>query len=654
MISSSLVGTSLLIVASLLLLPALLPAWLVRGLKIHSTTAYSITIHASRLVAIILSFAFVWLGYNFSITDLSLLLVYQHSHSLKPLIYKISGTWGNHEGSMLLIAVIMAFYTAFYSRRTSLMKQQDSWQIYHHTALRILNMLLLGLMGFILLTSNPFAPNPFPVTEGQGLNPLLQDIGLALHPPMLYLGYIGLAVPFALGFSALLHQSRSLYFTHHLHYYSLISWSFLTLGIGLGSWWAYRELGWGGFWFWDPVENASLMPWLLATALIHTALASRKSSFLWLWTLLLALMAFCLSLMGLFLVRSGILTSVHSFANDPGRGFYILLFTGMVTLSSLLLFSVRAKNLLHQQSLSYISREAMILIGSMVITVSCATILLGTLYPMLLELTIQKSISVGAPYFNKTFNYLGLLILIGTALTPLLRWGQQSSDSSLIQTSASRQFGLGFNIIAMLLIAIIPTYASYHWLGIHSVISGLGIGIASLLMVSIGWKIKKQQRIRFKHCALIFGHLGIALIALALSFHADLAWEQERYMQPNDRIEFADYSLSLRQLDPIFVDNYIGQRGQFLLSHPSKQSIILQPEYRYYPVEKQHTTETAIYSHLFYDIYVAIGEQSDQGIAVRLYYQPMVSFLWIGCVVMALGGFIAANNRRQQTNRHST
>ncbi|MCH2037421.1 MAG: heme lyase CcmF/NrfE family subunit [Rickettsiales bacterium] len=635
-LSSALIGTLTIMVAIIALTSACVMYAIKHTYRFNLLIPYFI--HTSHFASILLTIVFGFLIYCFVITDLSLLLVYNHSHSLKPLIYKISGTWGNHEGSMLMISLVIAWFTALYTRN---IRKQDPTP-YHETTIFLLFLLQLALLVFLVKTSNPFAPNPIFASEGLGLNPLLQDIGLALHPPVLYLGYIGLAVPFACALSALIHTNNDKSFADELSFWSLISWSFLTLGIGIGSWWAYRELGWGGFWFWDPVENASLMPWLAAMALLHSVVTLRKSNHLRIWTILLAILSFSLSLIGIFLVRSGVLTSVHSFASDPTRGLFILALIGTVVVVSMTLFTFRASKLSTQQSVTFMSRESMMLFGGMCIMVCCATVLLGTLYPLFMELTSGKSISVGAPYFNKTFNNIALLVLLCTIVTPALAWKKRKKSG--IKPMVYIRYGIITALAIMLAV----------FMGLHSVTSYLALIISLWLAASLFMMIKRNNGIKAPQFSMLLGHLGVGMLCFALAFLGDLSIEKETYLNEGDSFTAEPITVTLNKIDYFKRDNYIGQAGIFSLflhDNPSEVAV-LTPEYRFYPVERQHTTETSIHSHLFYDIYLAIGERDDNGVAVRVYYKPMISFLWLGCILMSIGGLFGAYRlKRSHVNR---
>ena len=584
-------GNLLLNMTMIAIIMAIIYSFYVKFAKVKNDYSRDIISAASSISLSLLSLSFITLIYGFITTDLDLELVYSHSHPLKPLIYKISGTWGNHEGSMLLISLIIAIYTYLYSKSSVFKVDKD----YKKISISIMLLVQLSMLVFIIFTSNPFDRNLNPTSNGMGLNPLLQDIGLALHPPILYLGYIGLVIPFACSLSSLIHSYSNKEFANEISMWLLIAWSFLTLGIGIGSWWAYRELGWGGFWFWDPVENASLMPWLSATAFIHTAIVLRKRQSLILWTLLLAIMSFSLSLIGMFLVRSGILTSVHSFASDPTRGMFILLIIGITVISSLTIFAFKSNKLVVSNGINLKSRETFILFGTMLIIVCLAIVMLGTLYPIIMELVSGTSLSVGAPYFNKTFNYIAVITLLFTIIAPYIKWGHH------------KKFSFSRNSIIIFIATFVITALIIIKTDIKSLLSIGALFVSLGLIVSLV-KFAYKQKIKLSHAAMISSHLGIALMCLAIGFLGDLSIEKESYMKIDDVIEIGDFKVKLVRTKPSLENNYAKQEAFFSLYDYSmnKEIARLTSEYRFYPVEKQYTTETSLYKHILYDIYVAI------------------------------------------------
>lgn len=588
-----------------------------------------------------LTAAFSILIYSHIISDFSVANVVQNSHTSKPLIYKISGVWGNHEGSMLLWGWMLVMFTAAFA----VFSPADS--IFKTGVLSVQGVLSAGFLAFIIYTSNPFARIFPPALEGEGLNPLLQDIGLALHPPCLYIGYVGFSLGFSAAITALVLGRGNVLWASYLKPWVLFSWSFLTVGIALGSWWAYRELGWGGFWFWDPVENASLMPWLTGTALLHSLIVLEKRQHLQSWTLLLAITTFSLSLLGTFLVRSGVLTSVHSFASDPARGFFILLFLTIVIGTSLTLFAFRASRLKSSGGFAVLSRESFILFNNLLLLTACSTILLGTLYPIFYELLVGGKLSIGAPYFASTFIPIALPLLGLAAIGSLLKWKQDKLQ--------------GKNFV-MAALALIPAVMSVFWLGQFTWLAFAGIWFAAWLIVAMGaeWarrvhlfakplpeSIKLARQIPASFYAMIIAHTGVALLTVGVTVAVTGFQEKEQLMQLGDTVSIAGYHVAFNGVSYHTGPNYMLRRAMLYVETVNGDEITtLMPEVRFYPVEKSQTTESAVYSHLFSDIYAAMGEVDDKGGAViRMYYRPLISLIWGGALLMALGGMLACGRR---------
>jgi cytochrome c-type biogenesis protein CcmF len=573
----------------------------------------------------ITALSFGGLIYSHAISDFSVLNVYNNSSTYKPMIYKITGTWGNHEGSMLLIALILAAYNFAFMQISSLESSMKK------TIIRIQSFITAGFLSFITFTSNPFeviAPVP---DNGLGLNPLLQDIGLATHPPVLYIGYIGLSLALSFCVMALLRGEADKTWASHLKKWTLFSWSHLTFGVGLGAWWAYRELGWGGFWMWDPVENASFMPWLASTALIHCLIVMEKRETLKIFTILLGIFTFSLSLLGIFLVRSGVLTSVHSFASDPSRGVFILLFLGIVIIGSFLLFGLKAHHLKNKNNFTALSKESGILIGNMLLAVACSTVFLGTLYPIFLDIISGDKVSVGAPYFNATFTPIILPVLLLAAFVPMIKW--QSDSLKEIWHKSYKLLIIG--VITAILVYAIPTQKSF--------IAPIAISFSMVLIASmlnrLIEKLRASGRISYTFCAMALSHIGGAILVIGVSTVSVYGIEQERILKINESMQIGGYDIKLNEMFLGTEENYLMRQGVFSLTKNGHELTVLSPQVRHYPIENSNTTESDIYYSLLSNIYIAMGDSDGKdGFVVRVYYKPLVNLIWFSCAIMAVGG----------------
>lgn len=580
--------------------------------------------------------SFLCLVYSHVISDFSISNVYQNSHTLKPLIYKISGTWGNHEGSMLMIVLVMASYSLCFCAFSNCKEEVKN------ITLSVQGVITAGFVLFIILTSNPFDPiYPKPI-EGMGLNPLLQDIGLAIHPPILYIGYIGFSISFSYTIAGLLLEKIDKEWVFYLKSWIGFSLAFLTLGIGLGSWWAYRELGWGGYWFWDPVENVSLMPWLIAVALFHCVLVAQKRKTLYAWTCLLAIITFCLSLTGIFLVRSGILTSVHSFASDPNRGMYMLAFISVVVVFSLLLFSIKSYKIQTNSKFELVSKEGTILLNNFLLVISCMTVMLGTLYPIILEVLGSDSVSVGAPYFNITVVPMLLALLALSAIGPVLKWKEDSFSRN------KNIFLMSAFICIFIIFVILVLFRGESLLSYAGILFSLWLICVSVLHLyfqsdRFSKKLPNSIYSRF------VSHSGLAILALGISISSGWDITKEDILQKGQVIVIGDYSA---KLDDVLIgagENYITRQAVFFLTKASKDLGILKPEVRHYPSSKINTTEAAIYYSILSNIYIAIGDVDDKGAsAVRIYYKPFVNLIWLGCFMLFCGTIPSLVSRRKR------
>ena len=577
---------------------------------------------ATMGMLVFVALAFGTLTYAFVTSDFSVALVANNSHTLKPLIYKISGVWGNHEGSMLLWVLVLSLYAGLVSALGRGGERLTS------AALGVQGLLAAAFLLFILFTSNPFLrldPAPF---EGAGLNPLLQDPGLALHPPMLYAGYVGLSASFSYAAAALI--TGEINWVRAARPFMLIAWIALTCGIALGSWWAYYELGWGGFWFWDPVENASLMPWLVGTALLHSALATEKSGAFRTWTLLLAICGFSMSLIGTFLVRSGVLSSVHAFASDPTRGFFIMVLLLCAIGGALGLFAWRAPSLKSGAAFDTVSRETALLLNNVFLVAACAAVFVGTLYPLLLDALNGTKISVGPPYYAATFAPIFFALLLLVPFGPQLGWRR----GNLKEAARTLAPALGLSAVAALAVLMI---ASPRFLtGVCAfAVAGWLIGASILGVVK-----RKGARASAFAAALAHAGLGVTLMGVA----GTTLWRSEALdvMGPGDIMHVGPYTLRFDGVTAELGPNYRASRAHIALLENGRVESMLTPEQRIYPAEGQDTANTAIRTTGFEDLYLALGDDRGAGRwTLRAYVSPLAPFIWLGGLVMAFGGMLS-------------
>lgn len=582
-------------------------------------------------------FAYLSLTLGFINNDFSIAYVANNSNSLLPLALKISAVWGGHEGSLLLWVTFLSSWTA------AVALNSREWEsLFRARTLAVLGAISVGLILFILLTSNPFERLlPFFPENGRDLNPLLQDFALIIHPPTLYMGYVGFAVAFALAIAALWEGKLNAIWAKRALPWTAVAWAFLTMGIALGSWWAYYELGWGGWWFWDPVENASLMPWLVGTALIHSLVVTARRSLFKSWTALLAILAFSLSLLGTFLVRSGVLTSVHAFANDPERGLFILFFLILVIGFALTLYAFRAKKLRTQTGFPLASRESLLLANNLLLVIACGIILLGTLYPLVLDFLDLGQISVGAPYFNIMFIPLFTIIILLMGIAPISRW-----QSQRLHTEQRRVY---WAILFTLLSCVILYLFLQQQTG---VLTMLGI------MVSIWLCCTTIQDLFYRHAktrgyyAMVIAHLGIAVTAFGITISSSYSVERDLRLQPGAVEEIAGYQIDFKKVYSISGPNYQGVEAQFLLLKNHHHIASLTPQRRVNNAQQTLTTKTAIDPGLFRDIYIALGDPIDENSwGVRIHYKPFIRWIWLGAIMMAIGGIVAATERWNGTTR---
>jgi cytochrome c-type biogenesis protein CcmF len=606
----------------------------------RDTRLMSMAEPAANAQFLLIAFSFAALMYAFIVSDFSLRLVVLNSHSAKPMLYKISGTWGNHEGSMLLWVLIGALFGA-----TAAWFGNNLPPSLRARVLAVQGAIGVAFLAFIIFTSNPFLRLAVPPFDGQDLNPLLQDPGLAFHPPFLYLGYVGLSMAFSFAVAALIEGRVDAAWGRWVRPWTLAAWVFLTIGIALGSWWAYYELGWGGFWFWDPVENASFMPWLLAAALVHSAIVVEKRESLKSWTILLAILAFGFSLIGTFIVRSGLLTSVHAFANDPERGVFILMIMGFFMGGALILFALRAGVMEARGVFGMVSRESALVANNVLLAVSCFVVFVGTMWPLVAEMFFDRKLSVGPPFFNMAFTpfmvLLGLIMPIG-AMVPWKR-GQL--------TRAMRPLRYAF-VLALALGGLAwALQTGRSLIGPMGAFLGAWIVMGAIvdLCSRTGQKFNAARLLRLPRSdwgkAVAHAGLGVTMLGVA----GLTSWQSEdiRVAQIGVPFEVGGYTLTLDNVEEGQGPNYLYTRGYLTLGKDGREIAQMKPEKRIYPVAQMPTTEAAIDYNLARDVYVVIGDaQNNGGWAIRTYIKPLTNWIWIGCALMALGGFLSLSDRR--------
>ncbi len=600
---------------------------------------------AALLQFFFVALAFGALTHAYVTSDFSVLNVVKNSHSDKPMLYKISGVWGNHEGSMLLWVLILAvFGCAVALFGTNLPPSLRA------RVLAIQAWIAVGFLAFSLFTSNPFErifPAPL---NGQDLNPLLQDPGLAFHPPMLYVGYVGFSMAFSFAIAALIEGRVDAAWARWVRPWTLVAWCFLTAGIGLGSWWAYYELGWGGWWFWDPVENVSFMPWLLGTALLHSAIVVEKRNALKVWTILLAILTFSLSLIGTFIVRSGLLTSVHAFATDPERGFFILILLAITIGGSQTLFAIRAPALKSGGLFAPVSREGGMVINNLFLAAACTTVFLGTLYPLFLEALTGAKVSVGPPFFNATFVPLMVPLVFLMAIGPMLPWKRGDLAGALARLKLA---GLGALVAAgiafyvqsggpLLAVAAIGLAA---WLFIGALVEWSDR--VKLFRAPLGESWRRARTLPRAAHGMTLAHAGLAVVIAGTIGSSVWKGEVVTNLKPGETLEIAGYSLLFEGVGKLDGPNYRAERGRFTVTRDGEVIAVMFPEKRIYEVQNMPTTEAAIRTTFFSDLYVVIGDADDQGgWTVRVYHEPLVPWIWLGCLSMVLGGLVSLSDRR--------
>ncbi|KGQ20376.1 Cytochrome c heme lyase subunit CcmF [Lysobacter dokdonensis DS-58] len=592
---------------------------------------------AAYLQLALVALAFGLLTEAFVTQDFSLRYVAQNSNTLLPMVYRYTAVWGAHEGSLLLWALILAVWTAAVARFSQRLPPEVIARV-----LGVMGLVAVGFLAFLLFTSNPFERLLPAQIEGRDLNPLLQDPGMIIHPPMLYLGYVGFSVPFAFAIAALLGGTVDARWLRWTRPWTNVAWGFLTLGIALGSWWAYYELGWGGWWFWDPVENASFMPWLAGAALLHSQAVTEKRGSFRGWTLLLAIATFSLSLLGTFLVRSGVLTSVHAFAADPTRGLFILMFLGAVIGGSLLLYALRAPGENDGAPFAATSRETLLLANNLLLSTACAMVLIGTLYPLLADALDLGKISVGPPYFALLFTLLMAPLVLLLPFGPLTKWQREQASRPMAMLIPWAGLAIGIGIATFFLAEQGPWKVAAGLAGATWVAAGT-VRFLWTRFQSSGRKLTAEM------LGMTFAHAGIAVFLVGALLVEGMAQQKEAALRPGQSIQIGADCFEFQGVEQLQGPNYVADRGTVeVIEHCTDAHLTLHPEKRRYASGGQVMTEAAIRPGLFQpDLYVALGEPLGGGAwAVRVHIKPFVRWIWLGALLMAIGGFIAATDKR--------
>jgi cytochrome c-type biogenesis protein CcmF len=585
---------------------------------------------AAMVQALLVAFAFGCLVYSFVSNDFSVQYVAQNSNSRLPLQYRIAGAWGGHEGSLLLWVLMLGVWMSAVALFSRHLPEEMAARV-----LGILGLVSAGFLAFLLFTSNPF-DRLFPAAaDGRDLNPLLQDPGMVIHPPMLYMGYVGFSVAYAFAVSALLSGRLDAAWARWSRPWTTVAWMFLTLGIALGSGWAYYELGWGGWWFWDPVENASFMPWLIGTALIHSLAVTEKRGAFRSWTVLLAIVAFGLSLLGTFLVRSGVLTSVHAFAVDPKRGIFVLGLFAVTIGGALVLYAWRTARIGLGGSFAPVSRESMLLANNVLLAAAAGAVMLGTLYPLVLDAVGAGKISVGPPYFEAVFVPLMAPALFLMGVGPLARWKRASVPELAVQL----RWALGVSAALGLVLPLA--------LGRWSALVGFGLALALWIVAASLLTLRRGLRQTRAHYGMVVAHIGVAAFVVGVTLVKGYGREEDAKMKPGDTLAVGEYVFRLDGVKPVDGPNYRAAQATVTVLHDGRPYRVLRPERRRYTVQEQTMTEAAIDTGLARDLYVSLGDPLEGGAwLVKAQVKPFVDWIWGGCLIMAIGGLLAASDRR--------
>ena len=628
---------ALIITLAIAIVQAIIP---IAGVSLNKPQWMALARPTARAQFLFIGISFACLLYAFVTSDFTVKLIANNSHTQMPMIYKVSSLWGNHEGSLLLWVFILAGWgvaVSIFSRSIP--------PVMLARVLSVMGMISIGFLLFLIVTSNPFERLPFPPAEGRTLNPLLQDFGLAVHPPMLYMGYVGFSVAFSFAIAAMLGGKLDAAWARWARPWTNIAWIFLTGGITLGSWWAYYELGWGGWWFWDPVENSSLLPWIAGTALVHSLAVTEKRAAFKSWTVLLAILVFSLSLLGTFLVRSGVLTSVHSFAADPERGLFILLFLGVVIGGSLALYAARAPKLHSTGRFELVSREVGLLVNNVTLAILTLTVLLGTLYPLIIDAMGSGKISVGPPYFNTISLPLGTVLFLMMGIGLFLRWKKDSPERLF------KKLLLPANL-ALIIAIFTPLFfgKEFSWR------VSLGLLLASWVALTALLWFFAQGRSLFKKplsaWGAMFAHVGMAVTITGITLTSMYSTEKDVRLETNSSYEVAGYAFKFIKIENRKGKNFSATRATVEISQEGKHFITLYPEKRNYGRDTMPMTEAGIDPGFFRDLFIALGEPLGKGAwSFRIYHKPFVRWIWLGGIIIALGGLLAAFDGRYRRTR---
>jgi cytochrome c-type biogenesis protein CcmF len=615
------------------------------GVWKNQPALFNLAVPAARVQFVFIAISFICLDYSFYANDFSVLYVASNSNSHLPLAFRLAALWGGHEGSMLLWVSILGVWTMAVTMFAKALP--ESFRI---RLIAVMGMVSIGFLAFIIFTSNPFERLIPAALDGRDLNPLLQDPGMVFHPPVLYMGYVGFSVAFAFAIAALLDGRLDNAWARWTRPWTTVAWVFLTLGIAFGSKWAYYELGWGGWWFWDAVENASFMPWLVGTALIHSLAVTEKRDAFKVWTVLLSICAFSLSLLGTFLVRSGVLTSVHAFATDPGRGLFILLYLVVVIGGALLLFAWRAPKVGLGEKFDVVSRESMLLTNNVVLVAAAGSVLLGTMYPLLMDSLGAGKISVGPPYFDAVFVAIMAPGLFLMGLGPLAKW----KKASLPEIGTRLKVAAVISVVTALLVP----FAMGKITLMTAVGVFLGVWVASTTLILLRNRIKSRQAttqslvenikgIPLAFYGMLLAHFGIGVFILGVTLVKGYESEQDLRMEVNDVAKVGNLSFLFKGVQEIPGPNYMSSQGTFSVTSNGKEISVLHPEKRFYPVQGSVMTEADIDAGVIKDKYVSLGEPLENGAwSVRIYIKPFVQWIWAGAIIMALGGIFALMDKR--------
>ncbi|MFM9835400.1 MAG: heme lyase CcmF/NrfE family subunit [Methylophilaceae bacterium] len=617
------------------------------GVAKKNDSLMGFAVPTARAQFVFIAISFLCLDYAFYSNDFSVLYVASNSNSQLPLIYRLAAIWGGHEGSMLLWVAILALWTmavTFFAQKLP--------YSFRTTLLAVMGLVSVGFLMFILFTSNPFIRLIPAAMDGRDLNPLLQDPGMVFHPPVLYMGYVGFSVAFAFAIAALVDGRLDTSWARWTRPWTTTAWVFLTLGIAFGSRWAYYELGWGGWWFWDAVENASFMPWLVGTALIHSLAVTEKRDAFKAWTVLLSICAFSLSLLGTFLVRSGVLTSVHAFATDPSRGLFILIYLVVVIGGALLLFALRSPRVGLGEKFDLVSRESFLLANNVVLVAAAASVLLGTLYPLLVDAMGMGKISVGPPYFDAVFVAIMAPGIFLMGVGPIARW----KKTTLPELATKLRWALGVSVVSALLVPSVMGKLT------PMLFVGMLMAFWVLSSVVIAFRVRfsqtgahadlmsKLKSITPAFYGMLLAHLGLAIFIIGVAMVKGYESEQDIRMQTGDTIKVRGFDFTFNGATPNIGPNYESMKGLFYVSKNGREVAILTPEKRFYPVQGSIMTEASVSAGLVRDLYVSLGEHLEDGAwSVRIYIKPFVQWIWLGAILMALGGVLALIDKRYRT-----